>query len=113
MRAGVSLLKLDLTSLCAAGALACGDLPHQRLDVRGPYFRNLSHRLCRRQLDPAALERTFNIRAKEGFLTLFSAPIASAITQDAPLVRLRFMPKPDKDAGPLRGRPKAATWKWI
>jgi len=55
-----------------------------------------------RRLDPAVLQRTFTIRANEGFLTLFSAPLASAINRDAPLVRLRFMPKPNKDPGPLR-----------
>jgi DNA-binding transcriptional LysR family regulator len=55
-----------------------------------------------RRLDPAVLQRTFTVRANEGFLTLFSARLASAISQDAPLVRLRFMPKPDKDAGALR-----------
>ena len=53
-------------------------------------------------LDIAALERTFAIRAGEGFIELFSAPLVAAVTAVAPRVRLRFAPKPDKDALPLR-----------
>jgi DNA-binding transcriptional LysR family regulator len=53
-------------------------------------------------LDVATLERTFNIRAGEGFVELFSAPLVAAVTAAAPHVRLRFAPKPDKDALPLR-----------
>jgi DNA-binding transcriptional LysR family regulator len=53
-------------------------------------------------LDIAALERTFTVRANEGFVDLFSASLVAAITAAAPHVRLRFAPKPDKDARPLR-----------
>lgn len=53
-------------------------------------------------LDLASLDRTFTIRANEGFVTLFAAAIVTAIAREAPLVRLRFAPKPDKDATPLR-----------
>ena len=53
-------------------------------------------------LDVASLERTFTIRAGEGFVELFSAPLVAAITAAAPHVRLRFAPKTDKDALPLR-----------
>jgi DNA-binding transcriptional LysR family regulator len=53
-------------------------------------------------LDVATLERTFTIRANEGFVSLFSAPLVAAVTAAAPHVRLRFAPKPDKDARPLR-----------
>lgn len=53
-------------------------------------------------LDLAALERTFTMRASEGFVALFAAPLAEAITKAAPCVCLRFAPKPDKDPGPLR-----------
>jgi len=53
-------------------------------------------------LDPALLDRTFTIRANEGFVALFAAAIVAAITRDAPLVRLRFAPKPEKTAIPLR-----------
>lgn len=53
-------------------------------------------------MDPASLERTFTIRANEGFVTFFAAALVAAITEAAPGVRLRFVPKPDKDATPLR-----------
>jgi DNA-binding transcriptional LysR family regulator len=54
------------------------------------------------RLDLASLDRTFTIRAGEGFVELLSAPLVAAITEAAPHVRLRFVPKPDKDARPLR-----------
>ncbi len=53
-------------------------------------------------LDVASLERTFTIRAGEGFIVLFAGPLVAALTRLAPFVRLRFAPKPDKDALPLR-----------
>ena len=53
-------------------------------------------------LDIASLERTFTIRANEGFVAALSAPLVAAITEAAPRVRLRFAPKPEKDARPLR-----------
>jgi DNA-binding transcriptional LysR family regulator len=53
-------------------------------------------------LDVASLERTFTIRAGEGFVEQFSAPLVAAISAAAPHVRLRFAPKTDKDALPLR-----------
>ena len=53
-------------------------------------------------LDLAALDRTFTLRTSEGFMELMSAPIVAAILKAAPRVRLRFAPKPQKDAGPLR-----------
>jgi DNA-binding transcriptional LysR family regulator len=53
-------------------------------------------------LDLATLERTFTLRAGEGFVELFAAPLVSAMLAIAPRVRLRFAPKPDKDALPLR-----------
>ncbi|RKK04084.1 LysR family transcriptional regulator [Pseudoroseomonas wenyumeiae] len=54
------------------------------------------------RLDVAALARTFTIRASEGFVELFSVPLVAAVTDAAPRACLRFAPKPDKDAGPLR-----------
>ena len=54
------------------------------------------------QLEIATLERTFAIRANEGFVELFSAPLVAAVANAAPRVRLRFAPKPVKDAEPLR-----------
>lgn len=53
-------------------------------------------------LDLARLERTFTIRANEGFIGLFSAPLLAAVITAAPHVRLRFAPKPVKEPGPLR-----------
>jgi DNA-binding transcriptional LysR family regulator len=53
-------------------------------------------------LNIGALELTFTIRANEGFIELFAAPLVAAITKAAPRVRLRFAPKSDKDARPLR-----------
>ena len=54
------------------------------------------------QLEITMLERTFAIRANEGFVELFSAPLVAAVADAAPRVRLRFAPKPVKDAEPLR-----------
>ena len=54
------------------------------------------------QLDVAALEQTFTIRAGEGFVERFSGALAVSVAQVAPRVCLRFAPKPDKQAGPLR-----------
>jgi DNA-binding transcriptional LysR family regulator len=65
-------------------------------DVRTVLSPHASH------LDLASLERTFTLRAGEGFIELFSAPLVAAVTEVAPHVRLRFAPKPDKDALPLR-----------
>ncbi|MBI1218172.1 MAG: LysR family transcriptional regulator [Rhodobacteraceae bacterium] len=53
-------------------------------------------------LDLATLGRTFTIRANEGFVSLFAAPLLAAVGAVAPHVRLRFAPKSLKDATPLR-----------
>jgi len=53
-------------------------------------------------LNLTGLVRTFTIRASEGFIALFCAPLIKALTDAAPQVRLRFAPKPEKDAAPLR-----------
>jgi DNA-binding transcriptional LysR family regulator len=53
-------------------------------------------------LDIASLARTFTIRTNEGFMDLFSASLVAAVAEAAPQLRLRFAPKPDKDARPLR-----------
>ncbi len=53
-------------------------------------------------VDVATLELTFTMRVSEAFLELLSGPVAAAMTQAAPHVRLRFAPKLDKDAHPLR-----------
>lgn len=54
------------------------------------------------EIDPASLDRTFTIRANEGFIALFAPTIVTAVLEAAPHVRLRFAPKPDKAATPLR-----------
>jgi DNA-binding transcriptional LysR family regulator len=53
-------------------------------------------------LDIASLERVFVIRANDGFIDAFAARLVAALASEAPLVRLRFAPKPDKDVQPLR-----------
>ncbi|MBB3884435.1 DNA-binding transcriptional LysR family regulator [Acetobacter oeni] len=55
-----------------------------------------------REVDLKALDRTFVLRANEGFLNVVAAPLVTAIMKEAPWIRLRFAPKPDKDALPLR-----------
>lgn len=70
--------------------------------------RELAHgaravlRPAARGVDLARLERTFTIRANEGFVEAFGARLVAAIAAAAPGVRLRFAPKPDKDVRPLR-----------
>lgn len=54
------------------------------------------------QVDLLELEQTFTIRASEAFLEFLSGPVVTAVARAAPRVRLRFAPKPDKDARPLR-----------
>ena len=54
------------------------------------------------EVNIAALDLTFTIRANEGFTELFAAPLISTITEAAPHVRVRFAPKPSKDARALR-----------
>src|SRR5580658_10909513 len=41
------------------------------------------------RLDVASLERTFTVRASEGFVDLFAAALVAALTQAAPCVCLR------------------------
>ena len=53
-------------------------------------------------LDLASLALTFTIRASEGFVERFAGELVGTITRSAPRVRIRFAPKPDKDARALR-----------
>ena len=53
-------------------------------------------------LDLATLERSFTLRANEGFVEAFAARLVIAVAAAAPGLRLRFAPKPDKDVAPLR-----------
>ena len=48
------------------------------------------------------LDRTFTVRASEGFVENFGAGLLAAIARQAPRVRLHFLHKLDKDSGPLR-----------
>ncbi|HEV3106690.1 MAG TPA: LysR family transcriptional regulator [Trinickia sp.] len=53
-------------------------------------------------LDLASLERTFTIRANDGFIERYGPSIAALVEAEAPLVRLRFAGKPDKSGTMLR-----------
>jgi DNA-binding transcriptional LysR family regulator len=48
------------------------------------------------------LERTFTLRASEGFVENFGAQLLARIAEQAPGVRLHFLHKLEKDSGPLR-----------
>ena len=54
------------------------------------------------KLDVDALDLTFTIRVSEAFMAFLSAVVVATVSKTAPGVCLRFAPKPDKDAGPLR-----------
>ncbi len=54
------------------------------------------------KLDLKALVRTFTLRTSEGFVENFGPELIARVGAEAPGVRLRFVPKPDKDSTPLR-----------
>ena len=54
------------------------------------------------RLDLAQLDRTFALRASDGFVENFGARILARVHDDAPGVRLRFLLKLDKDSAALR-----------
>lgn len=54
------------------------------------------------EVNLAALERTFVVRANEGFIALFAASLVAAVAKAAPCVQLRFEPRLVKDAVFLR-----------
>jgi DNA-binding transcriptional LysR family regulator len=54
------------------------------------------------KLDLGQLDRTFTLRASEGFVENFGARLLSRIAAEASGVRLHFLHKLDKDSGPLR-----------
>lgn len=54
------------------------------------------------KLDLGSLSRTFTIRSSEGFVETFGPELLARIADEAPGVRLWFVPKPDKDSAPLR-----------
>jgi DNA-binding transcriptional LysR family regulator len=53
-------------------------------------------------LNLSALERLFTVRANDGFTEAFAHRLVARAAREAPGVRLRFAPKPDKDVRPLR-----------
>jgi DNA-binding transcriptional LysR family regulator len=57
---------------------------------------------ARQSLDLTQLDRTFTLRANEGFIDVFGGPLASALASQAPRARVRFVLKADKDARHLR-----------
>jgi DNA-binding transcriptional LysR family regulator len=54
------------------------------------------------KLDLSKLVRTFTLRTSEGFVENFGPDLIARIDAEAPGVRLRFLPKPNKDSTPLR-----------
>ncbi|WCM22701.1 LysR family transcriptional regulator [Paraburkholderia bryophila] len=54
------------------------------------------------QTDFSTLQRTFTLRANDGFVEVFGSPLIAAVTAVAPRVCLRFAPKPEKSATHLR-----------
>ncbi len=52
--------------------------------------------------DLTRLVRTFTLRTSEGFVENFGPELIARVGAEAPGVRLRFVPKPDKEATPLR-----------
>jgi DNA-binding transcriptional LysR family regulator len=54
------------------------------------------------QPDLVTLRRTFTLRTSEGFVENFGPDLIARVGAEAPLVRLRFVPKPDKEATSLR-----------
>lgn len=52
--------------------------------------------------DLALLQRTFTLRATDGFVESFGAALLVRVEAAAPGVRLRFVPKLDKDSAALR-----------
>ena len=54
------------------------------------------------KLDVASLDTTFTVRAGESFMEMLSSAVVAAISKAAPHVRLRFVPKRDRDPHVLR-----------
>jgi DNA-binding transcriptional LysR family regulator len=54
------------------------------------------------KLDLRHLVRTFTLRTSDGFVENFGPKLIARVGAEAPGVRLRFVPKPNKDSAPLR-----------
>lgn len=55
-----------------------------------------------RQFELSALDRTFNVRASDGFVASFGPALMKVIAKEAPAVRLRFAPQGNEDVDALR-----------
>lgn len=55
-----------------------------------------------KQLDFKKLSQTFTLRCSDGFVETFGPTLIARVGANAPGVRLRFVPKLDKDSAPLR-----------
>lgn len=53
-------------------------------------------------LDLKRLVRSFTLRNRDGFVENVGPALIARVAREAPGVRLRFVPKPDKDSAPLR-----------
>lgn len=53
-------------------------------------------------LDPSRLRRTFTLRTSDGFVERFGPALLARVSKEAPLVRLTFLQKPDKESTRLR-----------
>ncbi|BAI76298.1 transcriptional regulator (plasmid) [Azospirillum sp. B510] len=53
-------------------------------------------------LDLGQLVRTFTLRTSDGFVESYGPALLTLVADEAPGVRIRFLPKTDKDSGPLR-----------
>nr|WP_240039758.1 LysR family transcriptional regulator [Achromobacter aloeverae] len=110
----VSAMSRTLTRL----RVATGDrllLQAGRSLVLTPYGEQLSQRVptlareaaatlgrAEHQFDIATLARRFTLRAGEGFVDLLGMALLERVQRAAPGVQLRFAPKPDWNAQPLR-----------
>jgi DNA-binding transcriptional LysR family regulator len=54
------------------------------------------------RLDLKQVTGTFTLRTSEGFAENFGPNLIARVGKEAPGVRLRFLPKPDRDSAPLR-----------
>jgi DNA-binding transcriptional LysR family regulator len=54
------------------------------------------------KLNLGQLARTFTLRTSDGFVENFGAKLLARVSEEAPGVSLRFLPKLDKDSTPLR-----------
>ncbi|MDX8527518.1 LysR family transcriptional regulator [Mesorhizobium sp. MSK_1335] len=54
------------------------------------------------RLDLTRLTRSFTLRNSDGFVENFGPALIARVLREAPGVQLCFVPKPDKDSGPMR-----------